>query len=253
MTNYLYIGIGAKSHYYTLREIAQNIVGKQGTHDIYWQNLSQNADEAIEKASVIASELGLELRTSRKALADQLAEIQRASAEEIAERERKEQQQQAYYDAYKKERLDHQFSLVNANIYPYGKYKGLEFRSADIGYINWIISNENSENPVEAALAKAVKEVCADLILPTPNQNYAGEPKQRKQFAATVVRTGGYDSQFGYVNVVTLVTDAGECLVVKSTSFFKRVGTKLTFKATIKEHAVYNEQNQTIIQRVQEV
>lgn len=253
MLGYLYIGIGAKSHYYTLREVAPNVVGQAGFHDIYWQNLSQNADEAIQKAEVIAANLGLELRTSRQYLADQLSAIQRASADELALIIRKQEQRDAMAAAYKQERINEQVAVINRNIYPIGKYRGCEFRSADIGYINWIITNENSEDVVLHTLALAVKEVCADLILPTPNQNYAGEPKQRKTFTAVVVRTGGYDSIYGYVNIVTLVTDAGECLVVKSTSFYKKVGVKFTFKATIKEHSVYNGQNQTIIQRVQEV
>lgn len=87
---HLFIGVGATGAFFTLRETEQVWVGrppKPEVRSFHHFNLSQDPDEAIEKATRAAEALGLQLITTRERLAEELREIQRANADELAARE----------------------------------------------------------------------------------------------------------------------------------------------------------------------
>lgn len=98
---HLFIGVGLTGAYFTLRmtnlryipgegPMGNAIVNGvyQGTVEVgseHLFNLSQDADEAFEKAQA-AQEMALRLSSTRESLDQEMREIQRATAEQMAER-----------------------------------------------------------------------------------------------------------------------------------------------------------------------
>jgi len=267
----LFIGIGSKNCYFTLRERYEHVsYGRDangfcgtvngvfvGTKEVevrsfHHFNLSQNADEAFEKATTFANANGIRLTTTLESLDTELDEIKRLTAAEQAAKIAKQEAQCAAWAEELTKVQAEKYALLDSGVYPFGQYYNKPLREAPISYINWLVSSIDTFEPQTLIhdVAVAVKAVCTDLILPTPNNEYVGEEKQRLTFDAVVVRRAGYEGAFGYVSIVTFVTDAGVCLVSKSTSFSASVGDKLKFKATIKGHDAYKGQSQTLIQRI---
>lgn len=270
-TSTLFIGIGSKNCFFTLRETYEHVsYGRDangfcgtlngvfvGTRSVeirssHHFNLSQNADEAFEKATAYAAANGIRLTTTLESLDAELNEIKRSTAAEQAARIARQEAQEAEWAAEQAKQEAAKYALLDSGVYPFGQFYNKPLREASISYINWLVSSIDSFEPQTLIhdVAIAVKAVCVDLILPTPNNEYVGEEKQRLTFDAVVVRRAGYEGAFGYVSIITLVTDAGVCLVSKSTSFSASVGDKLKFKATIKGHDAYRGQSQTLIQRI---
>jgi hypothetical protein len=92
-TPHCFIGIGATGAMFTLRETylheyhTRERVYRE-VRSFHIQNLGTTPDESIEKAQDMAKSRGLELNTTREKLDDELRAIKRATAEELAERER---------------------------------------------------------------------------------------------------------------------------------------------------------------------
>ena len=105
--------------------------------------------------------------------------------------------------------------------------------------------------------------------------NFVGNVGDKITIAATLVKTFGYETQFGYVSGYTFKTDDGNTFVFKTTGnplgrkvFVERghfrdneeegwydfdplqEGERLTIKGTIKAHEEYNNVNQTVLMRV---
>lgn len=67
----------------------------------------------------------------------------------------------------------------------------------------------------------------------------------------TIVKVTGYDSQFGYVNIITMTDKDNRAFTYKGTSFpiIAEVGKVIQIQGTIK-HGEYKETKQTFLQRV---
>lgn len=72
-----------------------------------------------------------------------------------------------------------------------------------------------------------------------------------------MIRSSGFRRASAYsyngaewVTITTLVTDKGQMVTVFSTSFYSSVGSRLKFKATVKDFTQFEGMNQTIVQRV---
>ena len=67
----------------------------------------------------------------------------------------------------------------------------------------------------------------------------------------TIVKVTGYDSQFGYVNIITMTDKDNRAFTYKGTSFpiSAEVGKVIQIQGTIK-HGEYKETKQTFLQRV---
>ncbi|XAI94720.1 exonuclease [Pseudomonas phage vB_Pa-PAC6] len=106
--------------------------------------------------------------------------------------------------------------------------------------------------------AQEVARRVPHLALPKPKPDlYVGEPKKRMTFDVTVVRryTFARDAWNGYgietVHIITMIDRAtGACLVSKSGAFYAEEGEELKIKATVKEHAEYRGQAQTVVPRI---
>jgi hypothetical protein len=269
----VYIDVGATGAFFTLRETYEHTryipdAGPGGNavlngvyqgsveHEIrsfHHFNLSQNPDEAFVKAQAYADANAIQLDTRRDGLEEQLRNIYRSNAEQLAERERAAAARKAEWDAQNEERAAQLIQVLASGHYPIGNHSGKAFREAPVSYINWLI---NARETFEAgsllrAIADDVAADCSDLILPVPSTTAViGAPGERIHVKAVVVRVASYNTDYGRKYITTLVTDGGVCIVVKSTSFIQEVGDNLEFKATVKEHSEYKEQQQTVVQRV---
>lgn len=265
----LYIGIGAQSNYYTLREtyLYEQWVGGQGGYmakeirSYHHKNLSQNLNEAIAKATEYSEFYGVELRVNKQDLEQEMNEIRRATAEQLARRKEEEAnwkaEREAFYEQQKQERLTLQHQQISEGKFPFGPYANKPFTDAPVSYVNWFMKSEFEEGTIIHKVKLALLEKHINLLLPEPDKDkLVGEPGKRLAFVATVVKQAHFD-RIGFngwtierVFVTTMVTNNSECLVVFSTAFYPEVGDTIKFKATVKEHSEYNGQAQTIIQRV---
>lgn len=281
----LWIGIGAMSHFYTLREThpvyipgggdyGNSVLNGvyQGTIEVghhHVQNLSQDPAEAIEKAKAIAAKRGIPLDpVTVEELYGKLEEIRRANAEELAERERVEKANQEYWAEMRAATEAMHRDMVECGVCPIGRYAGKDIADIDRGYATWLIDKrgEFEEGSLMRALADKVAADYAHLKLPQPlPAAKLGEPKQRLDLEATVIRVGGFYTDFGFTGLVTMVTDDGICLLAKGgwrVRYDKREdrhhvdampGERIKFKGTVKEHREYNGQMQTVVNRVKEI
>lgn len=278
----LFIDIGETNAFYTLRETyehkiyirGEGVLGGSIHHGVYQgtieveirsfhhYNLSQNADEAYAKALAASESLGLRLITKREGLDIQMRDIKRATAEELAERQRKWEARQAEWAAEQEAKMqEHRDNLKKGilSFTTHGKYEPIKLEALPVGFINWCVGkkDEFEEGSLMKDLAVALLERVPHMILPVPSKTATvGEYKQRLKFDVTVIRTAFYDinSFSGYgtdrVYITTMVTKEGVCLVCKSGSFSAEVGEKFNMMATVVAFDEYQDQMQTIVQRV---
>jgi Arc/MetJ family transcription regulator len=258
---HLLIGVGQTGAFFTLREtyMHEQWVGGLGgymhtevrSHHHY--NLSQDADEALAKAQAASEALGVELKTTRETLEQEMRDIQRAGADQLAERQRREQEwanlRAAAEASWRQDKLD----KIADGKYPIGPFVDQKFEQGERSYITWLIDTlpEFDEGSIISIMAAAVRDKCGYLALPKANPSATiGSSGDKIEASVTVVRLGMYDTQFGRTWVTTMVTTEGVCLVCKSTSFKANVGEQFTLKGTVKEHSDYKGQMQTIVLRV---
>lgn len=79
---------------------------------------------------------------------------------------------------------------------------------------------------------------------------HVGKVGERVTLTCTVQFRTGFDTQFGWKSIVSMLDQDGNCVVVKSTSFHAEKGETLTLKATVKEHGEYRGEPQTVLARV---
>lgn len=81
------------------------------------------------------------------------------------------------------------------------------------------------------------------------NMRHVGEVKKRQDFELTCRKVLSFDSHFGVVNVNIFEDQDGNELVWKSSTYRFDEGSRVTLKATVKEHTEYRGSPQTIITR----
>ena len=272
----LYIGVGATQAFFTLRETYLHAVPGpgpmgnavvngvyQGSFEVrsyHLRNLSQDADEAFEKATEASHASGMVLTTTRERLQEEMREIQRGDREEHERRARLKWEEDARWAAERAAQEQRKREMVLSGLFAFGPYAEKPFESAPRGYLTWLARTLPSfeDGSLIQLTAQEVIRRCADLLLPEPKPDlYVGTPKERRTFSVTVLRCIDFvrESFAGYgmerVFIVTMVDKAtGACLVSKSPAFRAAEGDQLTIKATVKEHSEYRGQAQTIVQRI---
>jgi hypothetical protein len=80
---------------------------------------------------------------------------------------------------------------------------------------------------------------------------FVGAIKQRRDFTATVIYRTSFDTAFGTKHVTGMKDADGNVLVHKGSGIFTGIakGDKVTFKATVSDHSVYNDTKQTVVTR----
>jgi len=269
----LLIGVGLTGAYFTLRETYEHKTYIRGEGDMggcinngvyqgsvsveirsfHHCNLSQDADEAFEKAVVASEQMAIPLYTTRESLTAEMRDIQRSNAEQLAEHQRKMEEQNAFWKEQERIRMEQYLEVIAAGVFPIGNYAGKSFRDVPVSYINWYM-NTKFDNELMLEIQKAVVATCEDLKLPATNPTQTiGSPGLRLEFKnVTVIRQGGFNTDFGWCNCITMVTSDGTCLVSMG-KFNANVGEKFCFKATVKSHKEYRGQAQTIVNRVKAI
>lgn len=242
----LIISTGRTNAMFTLRETYQTA---KGISSVYLVNLSINPDEAFEKAQAWSKSCGLPLHTTRSELDEQLREIER-NLEGMTKTERKEAERLERLEKKNTEFLAYIKSMLDEGLFPFGYYHKEPLKDLPRSYITWIINTEfDAETPM-AIVQVSIIENYSHLALPTPNKTFtAGTIGKREFFEVLVIRSSVYYNAYGRVNVITMVTDAGACLVSKG-NFFASVGEALTIKGTVKCFSEYKGQMQTQVQRI---
>lgn len=260
----LFIGIGATSAFYTLREtyLHEVVIGNRVEREV-WSfhhfNLSQDADEAVKKAQDAALMMGLECSCTRADIDRQMRDIKRATAEEITQREQRQIEMEEINAAEIARVNAINIGIVMSGRFAHGQFSGQPFCCAPRGLLTWMVDKlpEFEEGGLMYATASQILKTVPHLLLPKANPNlHIGEIGKRREFKVTVVRSysfgrqcfSGYGSETVYIT--TMVTEEKACIVVFSTSFGAEVGEELLIKATVKEHGEYKKQAQTTIQRV---
>lgn len=269
----LFIGVGRLGCFFTLRETELNYIPSsrpggnavvngvyQGSVEVgsfHHYNLSQDPDEAYAKACEAATNMGLRLNTTRESLAEEMAEIQRATADQLAEREAREIRQRA--DMLERQAREHAQALevITAGFWPITRNAGSPIECVGPSYLAWLIAKreEFEDGSLFRLIADKVAAEYTDLLLPVPDLDMTvGAVGERRDFLnLRVIRTAYFDSDFGRVHVTTFITPDGACVVYKSSAFAADVDDRVSLKATIKAHDRYNGQMQTVIQRAKEL
>lgn len=278
-TPHLFVGVGENYHFFTLRQTYLHTVytggeGEMGNavvngqymgsahteeRSFHMYNLSQDADEAMAKASEAAQELGMEIRASREIIELKMHDIRRATEAEKDRRAREAAEREQLWAAERKRRDDSKLDQISSGVYPFGAHAGKRFEEAPVSYVNWMIksADEFEAGSVMKALGEAVKAspACQAMLLPTPDASaFLGEEKKRITVDVICVGSAHFYSNFGApqrVNVITMMDKASRArLVCMSSAFYAEAGEEFKIKATVKEHALYNGLAQTIVQRI---
>lgn len=263
---HLYIGVGETGAFFTLREtyLHEFYVGRTRHTEVrshHHFNLSQDADEAFEKARAFAERNLIALNTTREQLTEQMRDIQRANAEERERRERVAREREEAWAEERRQREEAQRALILSGKFAFGPYELKEFEKAPRGYLTWLAKTltDFEEGSLMRLTAEEVARRCADLLLPDPHPTLTvGEPKKRLTFEVVVTRVRWFDREsytsYGRlerVYIVTMVDKAtGACLLSRSACFAPEEGKELTIKGTVKEHSDYRNQAQTVLQRI---
>ena len=252
-SDYLFIGIGETGAYFTLRQAwMEKTVTGFFLRSCHVRNLSQDADEALEKATKYAEAIGYKLDARKDVMVQEMRDINRMNAAQRAAREERIKAEEAQAEAAQQAWIELCKTDIANGIYPIGAHRTSRFESAPISYRDWLMkSRETFEaDSVLRMMADAVYARFSDEMLPVADIDAtAGDVGKRDVFDVTVVRVTGYMGAYGYVTIVIMVTDGGACMVSKG-AFTAQVGNKMTIKATVKAHQRYNDQMQTVVQRV---
>lgn len=259
----LFIGIGATNAYYTLRETylhEVHIPGEGEERSFHHYNLSQDADEAIAKATEASREMGIPFECTKEDIEQEMRDIKRADAEEMERRRAAYEAQQKEWEAERAIWKTRQFETINAGFVSFGKYAGEAIETLPRGYLDWLVTKlpEFDEGSLLRELATVVRDHFAAYLPPKADPNkHIGEVGERLTLNVDVTRVSKYERPHAVahwkmetVYIITMVTDDGACLVSKSTSFYAHEGDKLHIKATVKAHDDYKGQAQTVVQRI---
>lgn len=266
------IGIGEHNHFFTLREShkvyvpAPGPMGNavingvyQGTVRVGWRhvkNLSQNPQEAIEKAHEAAKAAGIPLVTVTAAeLGEQLDAIQRADAAEIARREQ-EARDDAAAMAERQKAMMLAGAIDVANGYlPEGMANaGKRIAEISFGYAAWLLDKREELEGLPRAVAEYVATNLRALH-PWPVEEEVaalGAPGQRLQrLLVQVQRTIPIDSAWGRNWLMIGVDEDGHRVKqFCSGAKWAEPGDVCLIAATVKGEDDYRGERATMLQRV---
>jgi hypothetical protein len=273
----LFVSIGKDQHFFTLRETYEHttyLPGANGnavvngvyqgtaikeTRSFHHFNLSQDADEAWPKAQEASARFGLPLMGSRDEIVEEMRDIARATAEQLAQREAERLEWEAERKAMREAEFARKVAMINDGLFAFGPFVGKPFTEGEPGYLEWFVDKRDDfeVDSLPRLTADAILKFAADRLPPKADPNKTvGEVGKRIDLDVTVVRSFSFtrDAFSGYgtetVTITTMVTSDRTCVVVKSTAFCADVGASFKLRGTVKAHEEYKGQMQTILQRV---
>lgn len=117
-------------------------------------------------------------------------------------------------------------------------------------YLDYGALTENQCECVRKAIAKQ-NEWQTAAAEKAATTEYFGEIGKRQDFVLTVTFHTGFESEYGFVNVIGFINENGNVFIYKGSSRPKIIqkGDSVSFKATIKEHKEREGVKQTILAR----
>ena len=229
-----YIGTGQKNGFYTLRQqytvSVNTAIGPQVfEYDQFLRTLSTDATKAVTKAEA----MGYKVSTPKFSL----DEIKRRAADLV--KAEQEERIRIEEERASKAKINHE-KLVDAGKWPIGRHTGYDFSVADPKYIMYFGDCADSDY-----LSSALKSSFPHLF-PKTHDKYYGEPKSKYEEAVTCIASFGFDTVYGYTNVIKMATESGHVLTyMGSGSFRAEQGEQMNITFKVKEHSEYNGENQT--------
>lgn len=266
----LHIFIGENNHFFTLRQSYQIAVSygvnANGQYDVRLQtkyahlcNLSQDYEEAREKAVAYSEQLGMPLVAAATS-ESQMREIQRRTQEDIAAAKQEQDRiqneriaaelarQEEYFNNWKH---DAQVMLANGE-FPHdaGQYSGQPLEFMPVSYFQWILTMRDVSVPHHKfAWIASVIEQHVDIPAEVESQ-YVGEIKGRIELEVQLQRTSTFDGAYGRTYIYSMMDRSGNKLVwFSSTAALYQKNGWFKLKATVKGHDIYRDSKQTIITR----
>ena len=253
----LAIFVGETGAFFTLRESFMPVTGNGEVRWMHHFNLSIDADKAFELAQYHSSHMGIELITSRERLAEEMREIQRATSDQLAARQRKIAEDTAAQEAFLIAIHEDQLAKLAQGNMPIGRFADTPLGELPISYLNWLATNTANfdEGSILQLTSLKLNTEFSHLLLPIPHKDITvGEVKKRTEFMVCVIKSiaftrRAFNGGMEYCFVTTMCSTDGACIVSITPSFHPEVGEKFKMKATVKEFKEYNGQMQTIVQR----
>jgi hypothetical protein len=198
-------------------------------------------------------------RTGDAGLIKKVRAVRLAAAQEkrAAKRNMKASERAAAWAAEREARRA-EFLVAHADL-----IKAAEPFMADGGFIHDVMERGLSGGYVSDKALDAVERTIANLserFRLRALSRHVGTVGARQTFKVTVERIasftrpsfgGGYGANaYETVWIITMRDEAGNAIVSKSASFHAEKGKALTIKATVKEHSVYQDEQQTLVQRI---
>lgn len=281
-TPHLFIGIGRTCAFYTLRETYLHEVfirGEgpmggavvngvyQGTvhrevRSFHHFNLSQDIDEAFEKAEIAARQMGLELRATRDGMREEMREIKRRDADQMhAARVAAAMEANYRVDVFADRWTMDDLTQVHRNTFRFGKHAGKTFAEVnefDRDYLEFMAKDDGRFLSPADELRRLALETFLEIHpaggIPEID-DYFGEIGTRYEMTLTVKNIIPIQSDYGTSLLLKMVDEAGH----RFTSFYSgnaldpKAGDTLRVKATVKNHEEYRGTSSTIINRIAEV
>lgn len=240
-----FISTGKLNAMYTLR---YRRVGDVYCHDVYLCNLAATRDLAVSKAETYVEALRERIGESSdfKIVFDGSPDFElatRRGALSVA--------------------TTLKLEMLEQGLFPIGKHVGTRIEDANDGYILFFADKvkEDSQDVVFSAVAAACAGVALEkgLIAKREQANaerdalnkasqYVGEIGARASFTGEIIMVRDYETQFG-INWVYKIRCGLNLVTYMGSSNLGERGDVITFKATVKNHEIYQEIKQTLISR----
>lgn len=226
----LCIGIGLHSHFFTLRmshpvyipgegQYGNAVVNGvyQGTVAEGWHhvvNLSQSADDAVEKAKDYALEMGIPLvSVSAAELGTKLDEIKRANAEELERRAQEEYANELYYAGVREAKEAMERQSVEHGFIPFGRNAGRRIASIEFGYAQWLLAKREELTGSMRLVADYVAEKLPALHAWACNGQYLESKVRRPKLRVQVQKAVRFEGDYGPKYLMVMVARSGERLI----------------------------------------
>ena len=132
----------------------------------------------------------------------------------------------------------------------FGKHKGLtvdEIMVEDASYMDWLYDVDSPSN--HSAFQGHVQAKLDAVRASQPVSEHVGAVKERILVHMTHVRSAGYDSDYGWISIVTMQDDQGNIFLYRGAGDHLRADESGMVKCTVKEHDEYQGVKQTVVQR----
>ena len=255
----LFISLDDAQRNFSLRETAifTSVNGQKTQTSLHVRFLSSVLVEAISEARAVAYENKTELVEPKlnefpPNLRDIKQAKQKARQEVLENRQREEESIREFYAANKAARLQRQKDLIDSGIFSFGKYENDRIdQHAD--YAAWLVSKkatfvkgsilEYAANAIETKFPQLLEKVTY-----SPGHRSEKE-KTRIEIKGKVVTARSFATDFGRSYWIFIKDENGFCIVSKG-SWWADEGTEVNITAFLKEKTTYQDQDQTIINRV---